>query len=449
MSIERAVLSFLDDLEGLNMHGFLLSLHGKTVAEGYWSPFTAEQPHRLFSVSKSAVSLAIGLLADDGALSLSDHIVDSFPEWVDEATPALLREVTIRDMLTMSTCYDAAQYRPLRDADWTRPFFFGQPTHPAGTLFSYDTSASQVMCALVERKTGQPVLSFLEKRLFAPLGMTDPKRWLTDRVGTSQGGTGLIMTLRDFAKLADFCMSDGRGLLSESYLRAATARQIDTGERSGPEERYGYGYQFWRMREGFSMYGLGGQMALCLPERGICLCTTADLTLDAPGVQPIYDAFFRRLSRVDELEHDEHDAAILRESLGSLRREPLCFAESNPEGNLRIELPQAGLPFDAVTISSETVSFRMPGGLYELACGNGQWLQGVFPATEERCVTSGGWRTKDRFELHCQLIGDFACSMRLFVALRDQRASVRVVGSVGELAAGWSGLAWGCIIANA
>lgn len=445
MSIERAVLGFLDDLEGLNMHGFLLSLHGTTVAEGYWRPFSAEQPHRLFSVSKSVVSLAIGLLADDGVLSLSDRIVDSFPEWVDDATPALLREVTIRHMLTMSTCYRSAQYSPLKDADWTRPFFFGKPTHPAGTLFTYDTSASQVMCALVERKTGMPVLSFLEKRLFAPLGMTGPKKWLTDGVGTSQGGTGLIMTLRDLAKLADFCMSDGRGLLSRDYLHAATAKQIDTGERPGPEEHFGYGYQFWRMREGFSIYGMGGQMALCLPKRGICLCTTADLTLDAPGVQPIYDAFFRRLSRLNELEHDEDDAVILRGRLDSLRCKPLSFGASGPAGDLRMALPQTELPFDALTVSPAAVSFRMSGHMFELPYGNGQWTQGTFPATGERCITSGGWRAKDRFELECQLIGDYACSMRLFISLRDNQAAVRVVSSVGELAAGWNGLAWGSI----
>ena len=441
MSVERAILDFLDDLQGLNLHGFLLSLHGETLAEGYYHPFSADAPHRLYSVSKSAVSLAIGLLVDDGVLSLSDRITDCFPEWVSDSTPALLREVTIRHMLTMSTCYDRSQYVPLRDKDWTRPFFNGQPTHPAGTLFYYDTSASQVLCALVERRTGRDILSFLEERLFAPLGMTGEKKWLKDRAGTSQGGTGLIMTLRDFSKLAHFCMSDGRGLLSKAYLKAATSKQIDTSERSGPEERHGYGYQFWRMREGFSMYGLGGQMALCLPERGICLCTTGDLILDSTGVQPIYDAFFRRLSRIDELEHDERDAAILRGRLQTLRCVPL--SGSVEQEALHIDLPDSTLPFNALTVAPESVSFAIGGQTYSLPYGNGCWVKGIFPATTQLCMASGGWCSPTRFELNCQLIGDFSSTMRLLVSLGKGRAVVRVVSSLGECAAGWSGLAWG------
>ena len=447
MSIERAVLDFIDDLQGLNMHGFLLSLHGETLAEGYWRPFSAQRPHRLYSVSKSAVSLAIGLLADDGALSLDAPIVAFFPEWADGASEAL-RAVTIRHMLTMSTCYDRAQYVPLQDEDWTRPFFFGKPTHPAGTLFSYDTSASQVLGALVERLTGRSVLSILEERLFAPLGMTGEKKWLKDGRGTSQGGTGLIMTLRDFSKLANFCMSDGRGLISASYLREATACQIGTGERSGPEERYGYGYQFWRMRRGFWMYGLGGQLALCLPEKGLSLCTTADLILDAPGVQSVIDAFFRRLERVDEMAHDEADAAALQRRLDGLSCEPLSFAQAAPR-DVRVKIERSALAFDALAVTDTCVQFRVDGRTYALPYGNGHWAGAVFPTTQEPCMCSGGWRSADRFELLCRLTGDAICSMRLFLSTNADWAAVRVVGSLGELAGGWSGLAWGVISESA
>jgi len=174
MTRQRAILNFLDELSGVNLHGFHLSLQGDTIAEGYWAPFHADEPHRMYSVSKSVVSLAIGILAGEGKIGLDDHIVDHFPEWVDGNTHPMLREVTIRNMLMMSTCYDRAQYSCLDDEDWTRPFFYGQPTHPAGTLFFYDTSASQVMCALVEKITGREILAFMEERLFQPLGMRGP-----------------------------------------------------------------------------------------------------------------------------------------------------------------------------------------------------------------------------------------------------------------------------------
>ena len=190
MTRQRAILNFLDELSSVNMHGFRLSLKGQVLAEGYWAPFCADEPHRLYSVSKSVTSLAIGLLADDGLIHLDDPITAYFPEWVDENTPAILREVTIRNMLMMSTCFDRAMYAVAMD-DWTRPFFQGEPTHPAGMLFHYDTSASQVMCALVEKLTKREILAFLEERIFQPIGMDGPKQWLKDKAGTSQGGTGL------------------------------------------------------------------------------------------------------------------------------------------------------------------------------------------------------------------------------------------------------------------
>ena len=80
MTRDRAIMNFLDDMAGVNLHGFRLSLHGEILAEGYWAPFTPEEPHRMYSVSKSAVSLAIGMLAGDGKLRLDDPIVDYFPE---------------------------------------------------------------------------------------------------------------------------------------------------------------------------------------------------------------------------------------------------------------------------------------------------------------------------------------------------------------------------------
>ena len=443
MTKEQAILNFMDELKSFQLHGFILTLGEQTLAEGYWAPFNSSMPHRLYSVSKSVTALGIGLLLKDGRLKLDDPVADYFPEWVDTQTHPFIRQCTIRHLLTMRTCFNRSMYQPLADSDWTKPFFYGEPTHAPGTLFSYDTSASQVLCALIQRVSGTDALSFMQERLFTPLGMRDPKRWLTDAAGVCQGGTGLIMTLRDFARLTRFCMSDGQGLIDTDYLREATSHLVDSTERSGPEERFGYGYYFWQTRHGFSMYGMGGQMAICVPEKQLALCTTADLILDQVGVQPIYDAFFRHLAEVDTLPSDPEDAQRLRRVLEGLRLKPIVAgAESKT-----VFLPElrGSTRFSRLLIAPESIEMTIDGEAHCLPYQSGGWASASFPNSSEACLVTGGWTQPDRFELRCELCGDFSCTMKLFVQLNGSAASVRTVSSFNEFQTGWTGDAWGSV----
>ncbi|MDE2810835.1 MAG: serine hydrolase, partial [Gemmatimonadota bacterium] len=76
----RAILNFLQriDAERICMHGFLLVRHNRIAAEGYWAPWTAERMHRIYSVSKSLVALAVGMMIDEGRLTLDDRVAEYF-----------------------------------------------------------------------------------------------------------------------------------------------------------------------------------------------------------------------------------------------------------------------------------------------------------------------------------------------------------------------------------
>ena len=97
------LINFVRRLENQNipMHSIIIMRHGKICMETYYAPYTKDTLHRMFSVTKSMVSLAIGLLADEGKISLDDHIVDYFPEKLPEAgAHPYLKMLTIRQMLT-------------------------------------------------------------------------------------------------------------------------------------------------------------------------------------------------------------------------------------------------------------------------------------------------------------------------------------------------------------
>lgn len=223
MSRQQAMLNFIGQLERYRvcMHGFLLCCGGEVMAEGYYAPFEADRPHRMFSVSKTATALGIGLLLHDGRIRLEDTIVQYFPDKLPEVVSPLMASLTIRDMLRMATCFDKTAFRSDVDIDWVKGFFHAAPVHWPGTVFAYDSSSSHVLCALVERLTGQSMLDFLQARLFKPLGMNGEKRWEKDPSGICHGASGLVMTLRDMSLLTEFLMSDGKGLMDEGFLRDA------------------------------------------------------------------------------------------------------------------------------------------------------------------------------------------------------------------------------------
>ena len=243
--LSECVLRFTQRLqkEDVNMHGFLLSVRGKKIAEAYYAPFREGQPHRLYSVSKTFTGIAVGMLADSGSLTLDQHITDFFQDWLPDNPSPYLLHLTISDMLRMSTCYRRTAYREGIDSDWARSFFTGSPDHEPGMVFAYDTGCSQVLAALVRRISGMEVMDYLEEHLFHPLSCQDQRYWLRDPSGCCQGGTGLCMSLRDLHRIAECLLRGGDGIIPRWYAENMGKKHIDTSLQDKEEERYGYGWQ--------------------------------------------------------------------------------------------------------------------------------------------------------------------------------------------------------------
>ena len=77
-----AIQTFVDAVERdvKHLHSFMLLRHGHVVAEGWWQPYGPAYPHMLFSLSKSFTSTAIGLLVEEGRLSIDDPVLSFFPD---------------------------------------------------------------------------------------------------------------------------------------------------------------------------------------------------------------------------------------------------------------------------------------------------------------------------------------------------------------------------------
>lgn len=336
----RSICNFINRLSknGIPMHSILLLHRDKLIAEGYYAPYTADTLHRMFSISKSFTAIAIGLLAEEGRLSLDDKIVTFFPDKVPVDLHPWISSMTIRDMLMMRTCHASTTYKLDMQSDWVESFFTVPPTHPSGKLFHYDTSSAHTLCALVERLTGMPMLTYLKEKL-APLGLSEASYMLCDPFGTSMGGSGLVATPMDLLKFGYFIFHkgniDGEHLLSASYIEEATSNLTDTCLTAPVRsEACGYGYQFWRNeRGGYVCYGMGGQLIIFLPDYDLICVTTADTQGIGGGNQFIYDALYEEILpfiQENPLPSDEKSHSALLNLLSNLQIAPLSGKTASP-----------------------------------------------------------------------------------------------------------------------
>lgn len=281
----RTVSSFIKKLEkrGAFTHGLLFMRNGKIFTEAYWQPFHQEFSHRMYSQTKSLVSLAIGLLEEEGKLTLEDKIAAHFPEKIDGELPAYLGEQTVREMLLMTTAGMPYSWFLAGDKDRTHLYFNDdRKTHPSGTLWQYDSAGSQVLCSLVEKLSGKTLLDYLKEKLFNEMGCFQSATVLKAPNGDSWGDSAMVCTLRDMAAVGQLVMNygvwKGKRLMNERYLREATSKRTDNTETVHYSTYHqGYGYQIWRVcGNGFAFVGMGDQLTVCYPDKGLLFACVSD-----------------------------------------------------------------------------------------------------------------------------------------------------------------------------
>ncbi len=262
----------LDSNLASNLHAMMVIRNGHVISEGYWAPYGAEYAHQLYSLSKSITGTAIGMLVDEGKLSLSERIVDIFADKIADPSAHHYKDVTVWHLLTMSTGSRFNEVGSVLGPDWEQEFLDAGVRYPAGTQFCYNSMNSYMLAAIVRRKTGMGLLEYLEPRLFEPLGIRDVS-WDTCPMGTEKGGWGLNLKLEDVAKIGLLYLQKGRyvvdgeerQLLSENWVNEATRVQIET---PNGECKDGYGYQIWCAPHpgGYLFNGAFGQYMLSLPK---------------------------------------------------------------------------------------------------------------------------------------------------------------------------------------
>lgn len=405
------LLSFIEaaDREIDALHGIVLVRHGCVVAEGWWAPYDAESRHSLFSLSKSFTSTAVGLAVAEGKLSIDDAVLKFFPDDAPAEPSKNLQAMRVSDLLRMSTGQASEPPRKL-DRPWTKTFLEEPVPFKPGTHFLYNTSATYMLSAIVQQATGQTVLDYLRPRLFEPLGIEHPT-WEASPQGITVGGYGLSIRTEDIARFGLLYLRQGRWqgkqLVPESWVEAATARQTANGSNPDSDWDQGYGYQFWRSRHGaYRGDGAFGQFCIVLPEQDAVIAITSGVRDMQAVLNLVWDKLLPAIGAA-ALPADGESCGKLRQALKGLAlRVPQESGGPAKQAGKKFVFAANDQKLESLALEpgepggGATLVLRMGGADQRIACGRGAWTKTRVAWTsfpEAPVAVSGAWTADDAY----------------------------------------------------
>ncbi len=289
--MQNILKKYVDYIDGkkIKMFGICVQQHGEMKDSHRW---TEDRPHHLFSMSKSYVSIAVGIAVDEGRFSIDDRVISFFPELVPDWVGEHTARMTVKDLLMMAAgisrpvlmngnIREPGSADPRAEKDWAKVFLQTEPDMEPGKKFIYDSGCSYMLSRIIARATGQDMLDYLIPRLFGPLGIEDPV-WDRCPLGYSLGGIGLRLKTADSLAFGQMLLQggrwNGRRIVSEEWVREATTFKIATDDCGFfYDKSLGYGYQFWMGREGsFRASWAYGQGCFVIPGRDAVITYNAD-----------------------------------------------------------------------------------------------------------------------------------------------------------------------------
>lgn len=308
-------------LEKYGTVSFLVIQNDSVLYEEYRDGWTPETLSNIFSATKSIVGLLIGIAHDEGYIeSLDDKVSKYLPEFRQGGKD----RITIRNLLTMSSGLNwdeayTALFSKTTEAyygDNIRGLVMGlEAVEEPGKQFSYKSGDTQILAFLLESalsgkwKTGTAagaenrpagkhgesgavtVSDYAQQKLWQPMQACNDALWNLDKKdGDEKSYCCFNTTARDVARFARLMLHggnwNGRQLVSEDYMREATAPASYLQNESGDGALGYYGFQIWILDyKGMQLpyfRGLGGQYIYAIPEKNAIVVRLGHKKNDTP-----------------------------------------------------------------------------------------------------------------------------------------------------------------------
>lgn len=301
-----------------NPHSAIVLRNGRLIAAADWEPYRADLPHISHSLAKSVTSMAMGIAVDEKLLSTSEKLGDIFG-YGEKA----VREVTIHNLLTMSSGVRFNEASSLLSSNWVDGFLSSDTLFKHGTAFHYNSLNSYMLSAAICKRSGTSLTEYISQRLFTPMEIRN-FFWERCPCGIEKGGWGLYLNIYDYAKLGQLWLEkglrNGIRLISQDWVNTASSRQIDHKDLC----RSGYGYQVWLGKHGSIFSGMFGQLIYIIPKQKMVIALTAgsEQLFPCGGALKHINAFLdtaENFSRTPFAHINYSEPTLLRKTLASAK----------------------------------------------------------------------------------------------------------------------------------
>ncbi len=290
-----------------NIAGIIAQKSGIKLYENYYNGYTANNAIHVASVTKSVISVLVGIAIDNGYIkSVDQKVLDFFPNHTVKTGEKTIQSITIKNLLTMTAPYK------YKIEPYEKFFTSPNPIQYAldllggdGAVGEFNYSAiggTHILSGILVRATERSVLDFATENLFSPLGINVPHNvvlrskeehfavmndrntngWAVDPQGINTASWGLFLTPADMGKIGELYLNggmwDGKQIVSSGWI----AESIREHSRCVQWGNLDYGYLWWIIdRDSYAAFGDGGNVIYVNTKKKIVVSIASFFMPDA------------------------------------------------------------------------------------------------------------------------------------------------------------------------
>mgnify|MGYP001775498578 FL=1 len=387
----RYILDLLDafDYADAEVHNILMAIDGEVVFEGHYAPYTALDPHIMFSGTKIFTNAAVGVAVTEGYLHLDDYVYDVLKDYVTQDVSELQSKVQLKHLLTMTSGVDrfmsGSELRPLTTS-WIEHILTEPIVHEPGTYYLYSSGNTMLSSAMVTVATGKTCLELLNTTGFCEeLGIKN-FTWDMSPDGFNAGHGGIKITAEDLAKVGQLYMNggvwNGKQILSKEWCDLAI------GYEKTVENQGAYAYHWTAYEDGlyYTATGSYGQTLAICPKLNMVIAIQAGTKQNIGELlyQNIFKPYGDALDAGTVPEPDDALSAALAKRAENLNLMFTTDFTASPIGELVDDVTftaaenQYGITTLSLDVHDDYIDYTMTDarGTHTIRNGIWQWLKG-------------------------------------------------------------------------